>query len=89
MWTLPQSPLQKIGVVFYGLAIGVGTALCTSATFLVLGVTISLIAQSTVWIHLGEYQPWLPIIGLEYGFFLGLVIGAFVCWRVWRTRSNA
>jgi hypothetical protein len=89
MWTLPQSALQKIGVVFYGLAVGVGTALCTSATFLVLGVTISLTAQSTGWIHLGEYQPWLPIIGLEYGFFLGLVIGAFVCWKVWRTRLNA
>jgi hypothetical protein len=28
-----------------------------------------------VWIHLGEYQPWLPLIGLEYGFPLGIVVG--------------
>ena len=86
MWTSPQSTLQKIGIVIYGLAVGVGTALGTSAAFLVLGTAISLFAQSTGWIHLGEYQPWLPIIGMEYGFFLGLAIGAFVCWKVWRTR---
>jgi hypothetical protein len=30
------------------------------------------------WIHLGEYQPWLPLIGLEYGFPLGIVIGVIV-----------
>jgi hypothetical protein len=90
MWTLPQSPLQKkIGVVWYGLAVGVGTALCTSATLLLLGLTVSFIAQLTGWIHLGEYQAWQPVLGLEYGFFLGLVIGAFVCWKVWRTRTNS
>jgi hypothetical protein len=88
MWTQPRSALQKIGVVIYGLMAGVGTALGTSAAFLVLGIVISLFAQSTGWIHLGEYQPWLPVIGMEYGFFLGLVIGAFVCWKVWRTRFD-
>jgi hypothetical protein len=88
MWTQPRSPFQKIGIVIYGLMVGVGTALGTSAAFLVLGIAISLFAQSTGWIHLGEYQPWLPIIGMEYGFFLGLVIGAFVCWKVWRTRFD-
>jgi len=88
MWTQPRNALQKIGVVIYGLMAGVGTALGTSAAFLVLGIAISLFAQSTGWIHLGEYQPWLPVIGMEYGFFLGLVIGAFVCWKLWRTRFD-
>jgi hypothetical protein len=86
MWTAPQSVLQKIGIVIYGVAVGLGTALGTSAAFLVLGIAISLFAQSTRWIRLGEYQPWLPIIGMEYGFFLGLIIGAILCWRLWRTR---
>ena len=86
MWTAPQSVLQRIGIVIYGLVVGLGTALGTSAAFLVLGIAISLFAQSTGWIRLGEYQPWLPIIGMEYGFFLGLIIGAFVCRRVWRAR---
>jgi hypothetical protein len=30
------------------------------------------------WIHLGEYQPWLPLIGLEYGFPLGIIIGVII-----------
>lgn len=30
------------------------------------------------WIHLGEYQPWLPLIGLEYGFPLGIIVGVIV-----------
>jgi hypothetical protein len=89
MWTLPRSAFQKIGIVIYGLAVGVGTALSISAAFLVLGSVISLFAQSTGWIHLGEYQPWLPIMGAEYGLFIGLVLGALVCWKVWRSRFDA
>ena len=85
MWTQPPS---KIGIVIYGLIVGVCIAFGTSAAFLVLGIAISLFAQSTGWIHLGEYQPWLPIIGMEYGFFLGLIIGSFVCWKLWRTRFD-
>jgi hypothetical protein len=86
MWISPQSPLQKIAIVIYGLVAAVPAAMGTSAVFLVLGIAVSLFAQSTGWIHLGEYQPWLPVIGLEYGFIPGVVIGAFVCWKVWRTR---
>jgi hypothetical protein len=86
MWILQPSFPQKIGIVIYGLAVGVFTALGTSAVLTGMGVAISLFAQSTGWIHLGVYQPWLPMIGLEYGFFLGIFIGAFVCWKVCRSR---
>jgi hypothetical protein len=86
MWISPQSTLQKIAIVIYGLVAAVLAAMGTSAVFLVLGIAVSLFAQSTGWIHLGEYQPWLPVIGLEYGFIPGVIIGAFVCWKVWRTR---
>jgi hypothetical protein len=88
MWTLPQGNFEKIGFGFYMLAVSIGTALLTSAACLVLGIAISLTAQAIGWIHPGEYQPWLPIIGLEYGFLLGIVVGAFVCCKVWRTRLN-
>ena len=84
--TLPLSTPQKIGAIVYGLAVGVGTALGTSATLALLGLAISLFAQSTGWIHLGEYQPWLPLIGLEQGFLLGIVLGAIVCWKVITSR---
>ena len=84
MWTLLPSKPQKLGIVVWGLLLGIGTAFGTSAALLLLGIAISLFAQSTGWIRLGEYQPWLPLIGLEYGFFLGLVVGGVVCWKVWR-----
>ena len=86
MWPQRPTAFEKIGIVCYGLALGTCTALGTSAALLILGIAIALFAQSTGWIDLGKYQPWLPIIGLEYGFFLGIIIGACVCWRVWRSR---
>jgi uncharacterized membrane protein len=89
MWISPQSPIQKIAIVIYGLVAGVLAAVGTSVVCLLVGISISLFAQSTGWIHLGEYQPWLPIIGLEYGFIPGVVIGVFVCWKVWRTRFES
>jgi hypothetical protein len=89
MLTYPfPSKHEKIGNVLYALLVGIGTALGTSVTLLLLGIAISLFAQSTGWIHLGEYQPWLPIIGLEYGFFLGIAVGAFVSWKAWRSRGK-
>ncbi len=76
---------QKVGAVVYGLVAGFSTALATSAALPLVGLAFSL-AGNMGWIHLGEYQPWLPLIGMEYGFLLRLVLGGFVCWRVWRSR---
>jgi uncharacterized protein YneF (UPF0154 family) len=45
-----------------------------------------MLAGNARWIHLGDYQPWLPLIGLEYGFLLGLVPGGFVCRKILRSR---
>jgi hypothetical protein len=81
-----QSAIQKIGIVIIGLVAGALVAVGTSVVCLVLGIAVSLFAQSTGWLHLGEYQAWLPIIGAEYGFIPGVAIGAFVCWKVWRSR---
>lgn len=88
MWSMYVSPLtmpQRVGAVLSGLVAGMGVALATSAALSLVGVGIAE-AGNAGWIHLGEYQPWLPIIGLEQGFLLGLVLGAIVCWRVWRSR---
>lgn len=86
MWILPLSTPQKIGIILYGLVIGVGTTLMASAGLLLLGLALSLLSQYTGWPPLGEYRPWLPIAGLEYGFLLGIPLGAFVWWRVSKSR---
>ena len=52
-------------------------AVLTSGTLFLLGVATSLLGN-VGWIHLGEYQPWLPLIGLEYGFPVGMMIGVIV-----------
>ncbi len=62
----------------------VGTAVLTSAACFAVGIAISL-AGNAGWFHLGEYQPWLPLIGLEDGFVLGLVLGVIL--RVRSRRS--
>jgi hypothetical protein len=52
-------------------------ATLTSAALFLLGIAATFLGNIR-WIHLGEYQPWLPLIGLEYGFPLGIVIGVIV-----------
>ena len=46
----------------------------TSAVLFLVGLAASLLGNMGL-IHLGEYQLWLPLIGLEYGFSLGIVTG--------------
>jgi hypothetical protein len=55
-------------------------AVLTSAGLFLLGIMASLMGNMG-WIHLGEYQPWLPLIGLEYGFPLGIIFGVIVVVR--------
>lgn len=62
--------VRTIGIVL-------GVALLTSATLFLLGIVASLLGNMG-WLHLGEDQPWMPLIGLEYGFLLGIVIGIIV-----------
>lgn len=69
--------LRKIGIVF-------GAGLITSAASFLVGIGLAL-AGNQGWIHLGEYQPWLPLIGLEYGFVVGLAFGVILCNRKSRT----
>jgi hypothetical protein len=65
--------IRTIGTVF-------GMAALTSATLFLLGALTSF-SGNMGWIHLGEYQPWLPLIGLEYGFLLGVILGVIVVVR--------
>lgn len=69
----------NFAIILWGVRAGVyALAVTTAASFLV-GVLIT-IAGSARLVHLGEYQPWMPIIGLEYGFVAGIVVGLVVGW---------
>jgi hypothetical protein len=57
-----------------------GAGVLASTAFFLLGIATSLLGNMG-WIHLGEYQPWLPLIGLEYGFPLGIIIGVIVAMK--------
>ncbi len=52
----------------------------TSVALFLLGVAATF-AGNMGWVHLGDYQPWLPLAGLEYGFVLGIVIGVIVAMK--------
>jgi len=68
----PLSTPQKIGVVLLGLLACVGTAVVTSIVGCLLGIAIELITRQ---------GGWLPLIGLFYGFYAGILIGLIVWWR--------
>jgi hypothetical protein len=70
---------------FGALGIIFSAAVLTSAASLLLGLITISIAGRMGW-GLGEYGPWLPLIGLEYGLLLGIIIGAIVSWK--RSRSD-
>lgn len=72
--------VRKAGIVL-------GGAVLTAASLFLLGAATSLVGDMG-WIHLGENQPWLPLIGLEYGFPLGIIIGAIVASKRLRTRPD-
>ena len=70
---------------FGSLTIIFSAAVLTSAALFLLALITISIAGRMGW-GLGENGPWLPLIGLEYGLLLGVIIGAIVSWK--RFHSN-
>jgi hypothetical protein len=77
---LPSNALHKLGIIL-------GTAILTSAAGILVAVA-ALFGANRGWFELGENGPWLPIIGPEYGFLLGIVIGVIICIMKSRSRSD-
>jgi hypothetical protein len=76
----PLSIQQKLGVVILGLFAGAATAVGTSLAGLLIGIAIALVGRYGLY-SLGESQGWLPLIGMLYGFYAGIVVGLIVWWR--------
>lgn len=83
MWTLPCSAPQKISVILYGAAVGLLMIPLACLCGLVLGVLAGTI-QTLLRVH-GE-GAWTMIAGVELGFYLGIPLGIYVCWRICRSR---
>jgi hypothetical protein len=83
MLSAPSYSGTKVGAVFYGLAAGLATFIGIVFVSVLLGV---LLAWFSALMMLGEYKPWLSIIFGEYSMVPGIVLGAIVCWRIWRAR---
>jgi len=71
MQILPSNAMHKLGIIL-------GTGVLTSAASLLVALG-ALFGANKGWFQLGKYGPWLPLIGLEYGFLLGIVIGVIIC----------
>jgi len=86
MYIMPLSVPQKVGVVFYGLAIGVCALMATTVASVILAFLVS--AFLTV-AHLAGKDGGAAFLVLQaafYGFYAGIVVGMIVCWRVCRSR---
>ncbi len=82
MWTLPYSGPQKAGVILYGLLVGLLTMPLTALGCLLLGVVVVLITGP----NKDAGGAFLLATCLLYGFYLGIPVGLFVCWKVCRSR---
>jgi uncharacterized membrane protein len=76
----PLSIQQKVGVIILGFFAGAATAVAASVVGCLIGIAIALCGRNGLF-SLGEYQGWLPLIGMSYGFYAGVIIGLIVCWR--------
>jgi len=83
---MPLSVPQKVGVIFYGLVIGVCAVMATMVASVILGCLVSVFLVVT---HLAGNNGGGGFFLAEatfYGFYLGIVVGMIVCWRVLRSR---
>lgn len=88
MYIMPLTAPQKVGVVFYGLAIGVGALLATTVAAVMLAFLISAVLSVA---HLGGHNGGGAFFVAEaafLGFYAGIVVGMIVSWRVWRSRFS-
>lgn len=86
MLSAPSYSGTKVGAIIYGLAAGVATFVGLVFVSVLVGALIAWLLDTNGWTGLEEYKPWLPIILGEYSMPPAIVVGAIVCWRIWKAR---
>jgi len=89
MLSAPSYSGTKVGAIVYGLAAGIATFIGVVFASASIGALLAWSSDSTGWIKLGEYKPWLPIIFGEYSVVPGIAAGAIVCWKIWKSRLRS
>lgn len=82
-----RGQMRKAWSFVYAVIAGLCIAFLIGAGSFFVAIAISWLSQALRW-HLGEYQMWLPIIGLEYGFLLGLIPAVIIARRFYRSRTR-
>ena len=83
MWTLPYSFPQKVGVIIYGVMVGVLMVPLTGFGCLLLGFCVGVVEHYAG--ARGE-GAWILVGSLWLGFYLGIPVGLLVGWKVTRSR---
>jgi H+/Cl- antiporter ClcA len=86
MFSAPPNTGTKVGTIIYGICVGAVILIAVVLTSVLLGALIAWLFDANGWTGLGEYRPWLPIILGEYSILPGVIVGAIVCWRIWKPR---
>ena len=86
--SLPPSGRTKVGAILHGLVAGISVVVVMVFVSFFLGVLAALIVIHTPRINLGEYPPWLPIIFVECSVIPAVVVGAIMCWKIWKSRLH-
>ena len=90
-WRIALKPSNgtKVGAILYGLVAGISLALVIVFSSFLLGILAALVSIHTPRINLGEYPPWLPIIFAECSVVPAFVVGAIICWKIWKSRLRS
>jgi uncharacterized protein YneF (UPF0154 family) len=83
MWTQPYTTAQKAGIIFYGILVGLLMVPLAMLGGLILGIFLG--AVQTLFGNHGE-GAWAVIGGVMFGFYIGIPLGVYVCWRTCRSR---
>jgi hypothetical protein len=85
MFSLTPGSRTKLGSILYGLIAGTSALVGVILASFFLGALASLVFN-LMRINPGGYAPWLPLAFAEYSTVPGIAVGAFVCWKIWKSR---
>jgi hypothetical protein len=85
MSALRLSVTRKVGSTVYGLLAGFATAMVFTIASVFVIALASWFLRYANWDPSGEWSGPLGIVLAYYAFLPGVIVGAVVCWKVWKS----